>query len=245
MVSKKSILNKSDYLDITYSEAKAPRTSYPTQLANKIQSDFYKKCGKLIDLGCGRGDFLDAFYDLGFDVHGVDISPNIKNIIPNHKDRVKNINLETDNLDYFYNSHFDFVFSKSVIEHMRDPSGLFTSAYDCLKPGGVAVIMTPSWAHTYKNSFYIDYTHVTPFTKPSLEDAFLMAGFKQVSVQHFTQLPYIWNKPYLKPFLYLISKMPIPYSPYNKVPWSVSNKLNKLVRFSKEVMLLGVAIKDG
>ena len=103
--------------------------------------------------------------------------------------------------------------------------------------------MTPSWSHTYWGPFYIDYTHVTPFTAYSLKSALEMAGFKKVTVKYFYQLPVLWKYPWLTLFVKLFAKLPIPYAPYNEVPWSVSNPFNKLVRFSKEAMLLAVAEK--
>ena len=150
--------------------------------------------------------------------------------------------LENDDLP-FPEIKFDFVFSKSVIEHMRDPMKLLEYSYQQLKLGGTAVILTPSWEHNYKGAFYIDHTHVTPFTRMSLEDALKIAGYENVNVYYFYQLPILWKFPWLKIFSKLLSYLPIPYNPLNKVPWSVSNKINKHIRFSKEVMLLAVAKK--
>jgi hypothetical protein len=126
---------------------------------------------------------------------------------------------------------------------MRNPMGLIKASYDTLKPGGTAVIMTPSWIHNYKEAFYVDHTHVTPFTKASLTDALKMAGYRDIQVSYFYQLPLIWKIPWLRYLSKLVALFPIPYAPLNDVPWSVSNRINKYVRFSKEVMLLAVAKK--
>jgi SAM-dependent methyltransferase len=133
---------------------------------------------------------------------------------------------------------FDFVFSKSVVEHLHHPVRLLAKALEALKPGGIAVIMTPSWAHTYWGPFYIDHTHVTPFTGPSLLDAMTLAGFASVEVSHFYQLPFLWRYPFLKPLSWAIASLPLPYRPYKAAPWPEG--FNKLIRFSKEVMLLAV-----
>jgi len=234
-----SALNKKEYLKITYSEERAPRSSYPVQLGEYIFSNFYKRTGKVLDIGCGRGDSLRALSSLGFEACGVDISPEAPSYSKGFN--IKVLNLEKEELTY--ENEFDFVFSKSVVEHMHDPMALIQAAHKSLKEGGVSVIMTPSWEHNYKAAFYIDHTHVTPFTRASLKDLMEMSGFKDVEVYYFYQLPYLWKYPHLKMFSKLVSLLPIPYAPLNQVPWKVSNKLNKFVRFSKEVMLLAVAKK--
>ena len=226
------------YLEVTYSPERAPKGAYPHLLAARLLETVYKKPGRLLDLGCGRGDHLEAFAGLGFEVAGVDISagaPELSRVAT-----VKVADLEKDPLP-FPAASFDFVFSKSVIEHMRHPSQLLAKAVEALKPGGIAVIMTPSWAHTYWGPFYIDYTHVTPFTAPALSDAMTIAGFESIAVSHFYQLPFLWRYPFLKPLSRLIAALPLSYRPYKPAHWPEG--LNKLIRFSKEVMLLGVGRK--
>ena len=103
--------------------------------------------------------------------------------------------------------------------------------------------MTPSWEYTYWGPFYIDNTHVSPYTSHSLKTALEIRGFKNVKVIYFYQLPFLWRFPWLKVVVKMIAKLPVPYSPYNSVPWKTSRWINKLIRFSKEVMLLAVVEK--
>jgi len=233
-----SALKTSEYLSVTYSPTRAPFGDYPAKLAAWLLASVYKKPGRLLDLGGGRGDYLNAFSKLGFDVVGVDISPRANELTKGHK--VEILDLEKDDLPFLPET-FDFVFSKSVVEHMRNPMCLLSKARQVLRPGGVAVIMTPSWAHTYWGPFYIDHTHITPFTATSLSDALAIAGFESIAVSYFYQLPFLWRYPFLKPLVKLIAVLPLPYRPYQSAFWP--DGVNKLIRFSKEVMLLAVAKK--
>lgn len=234
-----SALNDGSYLDITYSQERAPFGKYPLQLSQHVLSTFFRKPGRLLDVGCGRGEFMAAFKSLNCDVAGVDISPRAPELAPGLDVRVAN--LEVDPLPFEAGS-FDFVFSKSVIEHVRDPLILAQKMALALKPGGTAVVMTPSWVHNAWGPFYIDHTHVTPFTAPSLDDVLTMAGLKVDRVDHFMQLPVTWKYPALYPALRAFALLPLPYRPMNKgAPWP--DGFNKLIRFSKEVMLLAVARK--
>jgi SAM-dependent methyltransferase len=138
---------------------------------------------------------------------------------------------------------FDIVFSKSVVEHLHNPLPYLESMLAALKPGGVAMILTPSWLHHGWGPFYLDHTHVTPFTAPSLDDAVTIAGFEQVRVEHFRQLPFLWRWPALTLPVRLFAKLPLPYAPMHPGAWKWPTGFNKFIRFSKEVMLLASARK--
>jgi len=234
-----SIFRRPEYLDVTYSPARAARGGYPWRLAEWLLRHVYRGTGRLLDLGCGRGEHLAAFAHFGCDVAGVDISPRAVELAAGY--RVAVADLEREPLPFA--PGFDYVFSKSVVEHMRNPSALFARALEALRPGGVAAIMTPSWEHTYWGPFYIDHTHVTPFTAPALADALEIAGFTSVRVSYFYQLPFLWRYPMLTPLVRMVAAVPLPYRPYRQAAWP--EPVNTLIRFAKEVMLLGVAQKPG
>jgi hypothetical protein len=89
--------------------------------------------------------------------------------------------------------------------------------------------------------FYIDHTHVTLFTLPSLRDALLMSGFKDVKVVYFTQLPFVWGRPKLDYIMRFFAQIPFPYAPVQDL--TLLQSINKFVRFSKETMLLATCSK--
>jgi len=226
------------YLDVTYSVERAPFGPYPKQLATKIAKQHLPPKGRVLDMGCGRGEYLSAFADLGYDVAGVDISPSAPSLAENFDVRVANLDQEDMPFDA---ESFDVVFSKSVIEHTRTPQVLIQKAFDALAPGGTAVIMTPSWMHTHWGPFYCDHTHVTPFTKTALEDIMFLTGFEKIQVDYLTQLPWLWQNPWAGPLVSLVRKLPIAYRPMHDAPWS--NDINKFIRFANELMLVAVAKK--
>ena len=69
----KNILEEKTYLDVTYSLKTHPEGDYPNCLSKYITKTYFKRNGRLLDIGCGRGDYLDAFANLGFKVSGIDI----------------------------------------------------------------------------------------------------------------------------------------------------------------------------
>ena len=229
-----SIFN-SDYINKTYKDS---NIDYPLKMAKYFIDKYGIPLGsKILDVGCGNGLFAYAFTLLGMDVYGIDISESaLENL-----DETRFIKYNLQEKNYPIDSEmFDYVFSKSVVEHLNEPDVLIDESYRVLKPKGAFFCLTPSWKHTYKEAFYIDHTHVTPFTKYSLNTICELSGFEAKTI-YFYQLPLLWKNSVFTIFRWLIAILPISYSPFGRV--CVNNQINKIVRFSKEAMLLTVAIK--
>lgn len=230
--------DKPDYLEVTYSLDRLPKTAYPARLAARLaQTAFAGKTGRLLDVGCGRGEYLQEFLRLGFTGAGVDGAASAAGFAPGCD--IKTVNLD-DEAFPFPDASFDFVFSKSVLEHLRRPEAVAAECLRVLKPGGTAVLMTPSWRHTQR-IFFEDLGHIKPFGANALQDLMTLSGFKDVRVDYLRQLPSVWAAPALLPLSWLTSLLPLPYRPWDRAPWP--DGLNTWIRFSKELMLLGIGRK--
>lgn len=223
-------MSSRNYVSVIYNEEEKPFTRYPDQLTGYLVQRYEMVQGqKILDIGCGRGEFLRGFIRCGLQGYGVDQSPLAQEICPDAD--IMLADLANDTLPYEDNS-FNYIFSKSVLEHFYFPEKLVREINRILMPGGIAITMVPDWESIYK-IFYEDYTHRTPFTQKSLRDIFLMHRFEKVKVEKFKQLPFLWKMPWLEPCISLISFVsPAALSSYSK-----------LVRFSKEGMLLASAVK--
>lgn len=227
-------MNNLDYVKIIYNEKDKPFTSYPSNFVKFLMSKYKISQGStILELGCGRGEFLKQFVKNGLDGHGIDLSDYALNYCP--EATIKIIDMTREKIPYPDGS-FDVVYSKSFIEHFYYPEKIFEEAYRVLKPGGILITLTPEWEYIYK-SFYEDFTHRTPFTKLSLRDIHLITGFKNVQVSSFKQLPCLWTKkPYvfMLKFLSFLTRILIPDYFRLRFKW---------IRFSKELMLLSSATK--
>ena len=96
-----------------------------------------KPSGKLLEIGCARGDFLRVALEW-FDVYGVEPNPELADsasqIAPVHPDIIERTPW----------SGFDVVASFHVIEHVDSPRSFVRAAAERLKPGGLLVIETPN-----------------------------------------------------------------------------------------------------
>ena len=61
---EQSVLKESTYLDVTYSPVRVPYGEYPYLLARWMLDYVYKRRGRLLDLGCGRGSIWQPSLDL-------------------------------------------------------------------------------------------------------------------------------------------------------------------------------------
>jgi SAM-dependent methyltransferase len=218
----------SNYLSVVYDESSRPFTNYPEKLCHYLYHSFNLKPNmKLLEPGCGRGEFLVNFKKLGIDVQGVDISLEAKDYSANLK--IDICDLENEPLPY-PNDTFDVIYSKSFIEHLHNPEKYLKEAYRVLKPGGFLITLVPDWESNYK-TYFDDFTHRTPFTLPSLNDAYKIYNFEEVRVFKFRQLPIVWKFPLMNYFCALIS------------PFIPVRASNKFLRWSRELMLIGYGIK--
>jgi SAM-dependent methyltransferase len=222
---------KKDYVSVVYDETSIPLTNYPNRLSKYLFDRYGLIEGQLIlDIGCGRGEFLRGFIDCGMRGYGVDQSRAAEKYCPEAD--LKVADLENENLPYA-DGIFDVVYSKSVIEHFYYPERLVAEIHRVLKPGGVVITLCPDWEFQFRTYFH-DFTHRTPFMQSSLRDIHLMHGFKHVKVERFRQLPVLWNNRVWLLALAEITRLIAPNFLMSRSKW---------VRFSKEIMLLSSAQK--
>lgn len=227
-------MKQQKYLETIYDEKSKPLTDYPKKLVNYlIKRKKLSKDQKILEIGCGRGEFLNEFQNFGLDTYGVDLSDFCKKFFS--KLKFKKVDLEKEKLP-FEDNFFDVIYSKSLIEHFYFPEKIIQESYRVLKPGGIIITLTPEWEFNQKY-FYEDFTHRVPFSKTSLRDIHQMNNFKDIEVESFIQLPIIFEKKKFNlffKFLSFLTRILIPDYFRMKTKW---------IRFSKEIMLLSFANK--
>lgn len=105
--------------------------------------------GRLLDIGCGSGSFIEYMNNYGWETTGIDFDTEaIKTA------KQKNLNVKLGSLDEqkFPDNYFDVVTLSHVIEHVYDPLKLLKECFRILKLGGNIVLSTPnnkSLGHKY------------------------------------------------------------------------------------------------
>jgi len=96
---------------------------------------------KLLDVGCGNGDYLMLAASAGWKVKGVE--PDLKAL---EVARSRGLEVMQGSIDEVAQTGelFDVITMSHVIEHVHDPVSFVKFAYKCLKPGGILYIDTPN-----------------------------------------------------------------------------------------------------
>ncbi len=225
-----------DYVNVVYDEKRTPKTDYPSSLIRYLINRFNLNPGsRLLEIGCGRGEFLESFQQAGLDCYGVDMSDYcVKNKTGL---KVNCIDLANDNLPYPDN-YFDVVYHKSLLEHFYSPDKVMKETHRVLKQGGRIIVLTPDWVSQMK-SFYEDFTHCRPYTTGALNDVLTIYEFSEVGTELFYQYPAIWKYPVLKALSRLLGVC---------ISTLVARRLTvltgiKYFRWSVELMILGYGKK--
>ena len=114
---------------------------------------------RLIDVGCSRGQFVQAAGEMGFKAEGVEPAPQIAAAAQAAGIRVHQGLLEEIG---FPAGSFDAATLFEVVEHLKEPRTLLNECHRILKPGGILVISTgnaASWTAAAMGSRW-DYFHM-------------------------------------------------------------------------------------
>lgn len=142
----------------------------------------YKRSGRLLDLGCGTGQFLAEMGRYpGWKLAGVE--PNAE--AANFACQVLGLNVHLGDLfsAQFPDRHFDVVTMWDVLEHLYEPIAVLQEVGRVLKPDGVLILRTPSldsWdAHVFGRYWAgLDAPrHLAVYSRHTAEELLARAGF--------------------------------------------------------------------
>lgn len=142
---------------------------YCTARRLRLLGQAAKRRGKLLDIGCGDGSFLEACARDGWDVTGTEIG--------GAAELSKQLGIDVrDSVEHARErGPFDAITMWHTLEHFRDPKGTVAAARALLAPGGVLVIAVPDAAGLQARAFrqkwfHLDVPrHLFHFTRGSLE----------------------------------------------------------------------------
>ena len=128
--------------------------------------------GRMLDVGCGNGKFLNSMRSFGWSVEGVEFSDAGVKAARLSDLKVHHGDLASAN---FADNSFDLITARHVIEHIPEPHPFMAELVRVLRPGGRLVIETPcsdalgrQWfnTHWYANDVP---RHLILFTPANLE----------------------------------------------------------------------------
>lgn len=141
---------------------------------------------RLLDVGCGSGEFLQRMRTRGWEVVGVEPDP-----VAASRARSATLDVRDGSLvdAAFQGDDFDAIVLSHVIEHVHDPVALLRECGRVLRPGGVLVVMTPNLESIGHRRFGSDWRGLEPprhlhlFSSRSLSTCLQRAGLTVADVR--------------------------------------------------------------
>lgn len=144
----------------------------------------YKTCQGL-DLGCGRGEWLELMQENEIHIQGVDLN---QGMLDAARERDLNVILgdATESLKLLASESQMLVTGFHLIEHLpfELQQTLIREALRVLKPGGLLILETPNPENIVvgTSTFYLDPTHQRPIPSQLLSFMVEYSGFEKVKV---------------------------------------------------------------
>ncbi|MPZ17104.1 MAG: methyltransferase domain-containing protein [Luteitalea sp.] len=152
----------------------------------------FEGASDIVDLGCGRGEFLALLREHGIAARGLDINPEMVQICRERGLRVD----EGDALTFLASlpdESLGGLLAAQVVEHLQPDYlvQMLATAQTKLRPGARIVLETVNVAcwFAFFQSYIRDVTHIRPLHPDTLSHFVRASGFQQIAVRFSSPLP--------------------------------------------------------
>ncbi len=153
---------------------------------------YFEGAQDVLDLGCGRGEFLELLREQGIAARGIDTNAEMvarcaeRGLAVIHSDALSHLRSLPD-------ASVGGLFSAQVVEHLepRYIARLLQEMHRVLLPGGRAIVETinpASWS-AFFSAYLRDVTHRQPLHPDTLEHLLRAAGFTEIDVVYGSPPP--------------------------------------------------------
>lgn len=146
----------------------------------------YLSPGRILEIGCGTGGYLDIVSDLGWQTYGIEISNVAADIATRKNHQIVNGTLEN---CPWPDEFFQAVCLWHTLEHLHNPKETLRKIRQLMQPDAQLLIEVPNWDSISAEYFGTDWfalelpRHLYFFTKANLERLLQDAGFVITSTE--------------------------------------------------------------
>jgi len=138
---------------------------------------------KVLEVGCGKGEFLQLMQDTGTDAYGIEYAQDSVNYCLD-----AGLQVEKDYILYAHHevkeAPFDCFFILNFFEHLPDLNSTLQALYLNLKDDGIGLIEVPNFDMIIKENLFSEFIndHLYYFTSDTLEHVLNRNGFEVVEM---------------------------------------------------------------
>jgi len=139
---------------------------------------------KVLEIGCGRGEFLSLLARLPVNAFGVEFSENSVSLCQQSGLQVSRGYPDTNSPD-FPDAPFDAFMLLMFLEHMPDPNASLRAIRRQLVPNGIGLIEVPNFDMMIRERLFSEFIsdHLLYFTRETLETTLKTNGFEVIDKQ--------------------------------------------------------------
>jgi O-antigen chain-terminating methyltransferase len=147
-------------------------------------ADRFSAGNRVLDIGCGRGEFLEVLRDRGIEPFGVDADAQMA-----EEGRGKGLSIaDGDAIEYLHQhaGEFDGTFAAHIAEHLSPEAllELVKGMSVAVKPGGRVIVVTPNPRNLLMqlNDFWIDLQHVRFYSPDIMRWVLNLGGLEEIEI---------------------------------------------------------------
>ncbi|MCX6811167.1 MAG: class I SAM-dependent methyltransferase [Candidatus Berkelbacteria bacterium] len=172
-------------------KADSRKVSLPYREFYSIVKKMALEPGKVLDLGCGKGDLLIGLKNQGWQCYGTEISRESVEYARRNWG-IKNVMVKDVERTIFESEYFDLIIMHHVLEHLYDPKTMIKKIKRWLKKDGILLLAVPNFnslsVKIFKEkAFSLDVPrHLFQFTPNNLKKLIEGSGFKIKALNYFS-----------------------------------------------------------
>lgn len=150
------------------------------------------RSGRLLDVGCACGFFLEAAVAYGFDATGFEFSSEAI-ALARSDIRARIIQGDANALTLHNVKGFDVIVAFDIIEHTQDPLRFLNELRDLLRPGGWLVLSTPDTNHFLRYIMGSRWPMLQPlqhtflFSRRAIRSVLERSGYRGICIENATK----------------------------------------------------------
>jgi 2-polyprenyl-3-methyl-5-hydroxy-6-metoxy-1,4-benzoquinol methylase len=148
---------------------------------NEFVQKYFLKNKRVIEIGCGKGEYLSLMQSAGVNASGIEYSQESVDVCLNEGLRVTKSFIENEYVNLKdKDESFDAFFIMNFFEHLPDPNVVLRGIYNNLSEDGIGLIEVPNFDMILEKKLFSEFMtdHLFYFTKETLCSTLERNGFE-------------------------------------------------------------------